>query len=203
MPVMETKAGTADWLPGIFQTVGGFGHTKVSYSLECKLLLLLKQKLPSISAVCSARQTMLRDTGQATCSSVPREQSKQIAGAPVLSGKGGSHSPLPGQTCPTGPGRAERPAGQLFGLTPTPLSRSHVLLRAAPLPVNASLLLQPTRPAGMRSLAPPPRDALYTLAPSPPPASLLQSDTRWMGTNGVVPQMPPWHRCLGSSCSLA
>lgn len=35
----------------------------------------------------------------------------------------------------------------------------------APLPINVSLLLQPTRPAGMLALALPPRDALYALAP--------------------------------------
>lgn len=58
MPVMETKVGTADWLPGIFQAVGGFGLAEVSYSPEPRLLLL-KQKLPSISPVCRARQSTL------------------------------------------------------------------------------------------------------------------------------------------------
>lgn len=77
MPAMETNAGTAAWLPGMFQAVGGFGHAKVSYSPEPRLLLL-KRNLP-ISPVCRAQQTMLQDTGQAKCSSVSREHSKYLA----------------------------------------------------------------------------------------------------------------------------
>lgn len=114
MPVVGTEVGIADRLPGIFQAVGGSGHAKASYAPEPGLLPL-RRKLPSVSAACRARRTMPQHTGQATCSSVPREQSKQIPGALVPSGKGGCHSPLPGQSCPMGLQWAGRSAGRRAG----------------------------------------------------------------------------------------
>ena len=182
---MGAKAGTADWLPGVTQAVGGRGHAEASCSPEPGLLLL-QGKVPSVSGSAGLGQPHREArVGPRAAPSHESEASKRPARRSRV-GRGALAAPTRGE------GQSGRPSG----LTPTPLSRSPVL-PAAPLPVNASLLLQPTRPAGMRSPALPPHDALYVLAPSPPPASPLQSDTQRTGTNGAVPQMPPWHPCLG------
>lgn len=51
IPMRETTVGTAEWPPGTLQAVGGSGHTKASYSLEHRLLLLLKQKLQHLGGL--------------------------------------------------------------------------------------------------------------------------------------------------------
>lgn len=149
MPAMETKAGTADGLPGIFQAVGGFGHAKVSYSLEPRLLLL-KQILPITSSVCRAQQTKPRYKTRVRPYAALPHKSTAIPGTLVLTGKGGWQSPVPRQTCPAGPGKAELPAGQPPGLTPTALSCSHTLPRG-PSPCQC-LLVAPAHSASRNAL---------------------------------------------------
>lgn len=171
---METMAGTAERLP-CAAGCGGSGHAKVSSSLEHRLLLLLEPKLRHLGGLQGSANhpgTQVRPRAARSHNGRAEHRCRGAEGT-------GRHRSQP----PPAPGSLPR------------LSHAHAC-SCSPTPINASLLLQPTRQAGMCSWPPPP-DALCGLAPAP--ALLLQSDTPPTGTDGAMPQMPPCHRCPGSS----
>lgn len=96
-------------------------------------------------------------------------------------------APSPGRAAPRTRGEAGRRDGS--PLSHPHLSHAHTCSHTAPLPVKASLLLRPTRPAGMRSPAPRPG------MPFTPWLRLLLLHRCRKVTPDGREQMVPCHKC--------